>query len=183
MLSRSAPYSGKEGERAESLLGDAAVAKPQGKCIFCDGCGLTKEHVWADWLKPYLPKNVVNHQISRETIFPARSFHDVQLRSGSVQSGRLRIVCLSCNTGWMSVLQNNTKPILMPLILGHEFTLTRRAQTTLAAWIAMFSMVAEFIDKTGTRIAISASDRLYLKDNILAPPTMKVWVGYYERGK
>lgn len=157
------------------------MANPQGKCIFCDGYGLTKEHIWPKWLNPYLPKDVVNHEISFETIFPDRSIHETEIRSGSVQSGRVRRVCLSCNTGWMSKLQEDTKPILLPLILGQNSLLTRKSQSTLSAWIAMLTMVAEFLDKTGTRIAISPNDRLFLRTKLTAPPSMKIWIGYYEK--
>jgi hypothetical protein len=159
------------------------MSKPQGKCIFCDGYGLTKEHIWAKWLNPYLPKNVVNHKFFSETIFPERSVHNAKIQSGSAQSGRLRRVCLSCNTGWMSELQEQTKPILLPLILGQRSFLHRKAQSTLSAWIAMFVMVAEFLDKTGTRIAISSKDRLFLKTDLTAPSSMKVWIGCFERDK
>jgi hypothetical protein len=159
------------------------MSKPQGKCIFCGGHDLTKEHIWAKWLNPYLPKYIVNHTISFETIFPDRLVHETQLRSGSVQSGRLRRVCRSCNTGWMSNLQEETKPILLPLILGQNSNLHRKAQSILSSWIAMFAMVAEFLDKTETRVAISPEDRLFLKTNLTAPPNMKIWIGYYERDK
>jgi hypothetical protein len=159
------------------------MSKPQGKCIFCDGYGLTKEHIWAAWLNPYLPKNVVNHKFFSETIFPGRSVHETKIRSGSAQSGRLRRVCLSCNTGWMSKLQEQTKPILLPLILGQSSFLHRKAQSILSAWIAMFVMVAEFLDKTGTRVAISSEDRLFLRNNLRAPSNMKIWIGYFERVK
>ena len=159
------------------------MSKPQGKCIFCDAYGLTKEHIWAAWLNPYLPKNVVNHKFFSETIFPGRSVHETKIRSGSAQSGRLRRVCLSCNTGWMSKVQEQTKPILLPLILGQTSSLHRKAQTTLSTWIAMSVMVAEFLDKTGTRVAISSKDRLFLKNNLRAPSNMKIWIGHFERIK
>lgn len=159
------------------------MSKPQGKCIFCDGYGVTKEHIWAKWLNPYLPKNVINHEFASEVIFPDRSVHHTKIRSGSAQSGRLRRVCLSCNTGWMSELQKKTQPILLPLILGQTSVLHRKAQTTLSAWIAMFVMVAEFLDKTGTKVAISPKDRLFLKSDLVAPSNMKVWIGYFEKDK
>jgi hypothetical protein len=157
------------------------MSKPQGKCIFCNGYGVTKEHIWAKWLNPYLPKDIVNHEISFETIFPDRLVQETQIRSGSVQSGRVRRVCLSCNTGWMSDLQEQAKHTLLPLILGQSSALHRKAQTTLSSWIAMFVMVAEFLDKTGTRVAISPEDRLFLKNNLVAPPNMRVWIGYFEK--
>ena len=36
------------------------TAKPvesQGRCIFCGGTGLSKEHIWSDWLKSLIPRN------------------------------------------------------------------------------------------------------------------------------
>jgi hypothetical protein len=83
----------------------------------------------------------------------------------------------------MSKLQEKTKPILLPLILGQQSLLTKKSQTILAAWIAMFAMVAEFIDKSGTRIGISYEDRLFLKEKLFAPSSMKIFIGHYKKDK
>ena len=32
--------------------------KPPGRCIFCGKVGLTKEHMWADWLRSYIPREL-----------------------------------------------------------------------------------------------------------------------------
>jgi hypothetical protein len=44
----------------------------------------------------------------------------------------------------MSILQNDVKSILVPLLKGEKATLFKKPQATLASWIAMFTMVAEF---------------------------------------
>ena len=80
----------------------------------------------------------------------------MRTRSGEPQSGRLRVVCASCNNGWMSDLQQEAKPHLLPLIKGETYLLHRNDQKTLAAWIAMFAMVAEHVDK----IALAHRPRL-----------------------
>ena len=36
-------------------------SKAQGKCIFCGGEGLTKEHVWPNWIKSVLPRDSTEH--------------------------------------------------------------------------------------------------------------------------
>jgi len=38
-----------------------ATAAPSGRCIFCDQPGLTKEHLWPDWLKRFLPRKATDH--------------------------------------------------------------------------------------------------------------------------
>jgi hypothetical protein len=159
------------------------MAAPQKRCIFCNGLGVTKEHIWAEWLNPYLPKSIVNHEIYSETIFPDRTEATIKKRSGSPQSGRIRRVCRCCNNGWMSLLQEDTKPILLPLVLGEVSSLHKNNQSKLAAWIAMFTMVSEFIDKTETRIGIPATERLFLKEKQIVPPNWKKWIGNYRSEK
>jgi len=133
---------------------------------------------------PYLPKTkAVNHGLSSETIFPDRSETKVLKRSGEPQSGRLRIACVSCNTGWMSRLQTATKPILIPLIKGERVVLHRKAQSTLATWIAMFTMVAEYMSKDETKIGVPFSDRQWLKDEQTVPPNWKIWIANYHGGR
>jgi hypothetical protein len=127
------------------------MSKPQGKCIFCDGYGLTKEHIWAKWLNPYLPKNVVNHKFFSE-------IYTLDDQCIKLKSGQARRRAGASVAG-------------------------QRAQSMLSAWIAMFVMVAEFLDKTGIGVAISPKDRLFVKANLAAPPSMKIWIGYYERDK
>jgi len=146
------------------------------------GSPVTKEHMWANWLKPYLPRAMLNYESYSEMIYPTHSEIKITKKAGDPQSGRIRCVCAPCNNGWMSVRQSETKPILIPLLRGESFSLHRRAQTTLAAWIAMFTMVAEFLDQTGTRIEVLPADRIWLKENQTVPKNWKIWLANYERG-
>jgi hypothetical protein len=77
-----------------------------GRCIFCGGRGLTKEHVWPKWLRGALDPSITTprHFYSTSGFGRRRSYTH---RSGSIESRRMRIVCERCNTGWMSRLQNN----------------------------------------------------------------------------
>ena len=150
-------------------------------CIFCGKSGVTKEHVWADWLDPYLMTGVVNHGRMSGTIYRTHAVREVKKQSGSSQSGRVRVVCRECNNGWMSVLQNEAKPILVPLLKGEKTILHRKAQSILAAWIAMFTMVAEFQSRTPRKVAISPAHRRHLMDRRMVPSDWKIWIGYYER--
>lgn len=102
-------------------------------------------------------------------------------QSGEPHSGSLRCVCGACNNGWMSKLQSDAKPILLPLLNGEPFRLFRRQQTILAAWITMFTIVSEFRDRTGMQIAIPPADGRWLKERLDAPKGWKIWIGLYER--
>jgi len=132
---------------------------------------------------PYLPKkNVLNHEIRSEVIFPEKTDVKTITRSGEPQSGRLTIACEACNTGWMHDLQDAARPILIPLIKGERYSLHRKAQATLAAWMTMFTMVAEYMTKDPTKVGASPEDRRYLKENLAVPPNWKIWIANYEGG-
>jgi hypothetical protein len=121
-----------------------------------------------------------HHEVYSEVIHPDRREIEIKRRTGEPQSGALRIACADCNNGWMSRLQSATKPILLPLIAGEKIVLPRNDMTTLAAWIAMFTMVAEFMDKSGVRIGIPYSDRQWLKAHKTPPPkNWKIWIALY----
>jgi hypothetical protein len=156
------------------------MARPQRFCIFCGGAGLTREHVWADWLKKYVPKDMPKHTALFAIVHPTHSEPTRKKRSGDLQSRRLRIVCKSCNTGWMSKLQEKTKPNLLPLIQGEVTAFDVSAQSLLASWIAMFVMVAEHFNPY--TVTTPQAQRSYLLDTGKAPAeNWKIWIGDFER--
>ena len=94
-------------------------------CPFCDNQQeLTREHVWPGWYSRYLQErgatltgDIVSHN-SIELTVP---------------------VCRSCNNTWMSVLEKDTRPLLMAMAdagTGRKLpiSLTPAQQTQLATW-------------------------------------------------
>jgi hypothetical protein len=137
------------------------IPKPRRVCIFCGRPGLTKEHMWADWLRNYIPRERQEHRVGSTNISLAQHEDSVQdrieRRSGDPHSRRIRCVCRECNNGWMSQLQEAAKPFLVPMLTGQKVALYESGKTTLASWAAMFVMVAEQVDQT--KVAISAVER------------------------
>jgi hypothetical protein len=165
------------------LLADLVMAKksqPRGRCIFCRRTGLSKEHVWADWLKNYIPRTMKTHTRFSAIVHPAHSEPRRKTKQGDPHTSKLRVVCENhCNNGWMSRLQNAAKPYLLPLIKGEVTALDEKAQRIIATWAAMAVMVAEYFDRY--KVAISATERKYLWKNQRPPPNWKIWIGHYER--
>jgi hypothetical protein len=121
---------------------------------------MSKEHIFPEWMHRYLPKTrLPNHDHKLELIRRARPEVELRKRSGEPYAGRLRIVCKACYNGWMSALQERTKPILIPLMEGSSERLNRESQTVLAAWVAMFVMVAEFGGNDPLFVASTDEDR------------------------
>lgn len=155
-----------------------------GKCIFCPFEGrLTREHIWADWLRAYIPRVEQNYDVGNVTLYkPGTAPAEVKekLVGGDPHSRRVKCVCKACNIGWMSTLQEAAKPIVVPLLTGEDIKLGRKEQRILAAWIAMAIMCSEFGDPT--RVAISQDDRDILYRHHVPPrPNWRIWIGRYRR--
>jgi hypothetical protein len=147
-----------------------------GHCIFCGAPGLTHEHIWADWLKNYIPRDQPYHTVRKADISPYETEQaSVKRQTGDFHSRRIYCVCKPCNTGWMSHLQELVRPYLAPMLLGQTIALHRRAQTTLSAWSAMMIMVAEYVQRD--KIAIPQSDRAFLREHKKPPNHWRIWIG------
>jgi hypothetical protein len=97
----------------------------------------SKEHVSPEWLLAYL-------DVREEAITPTR----FSVKSGKpvvVDTRRHRMdsllagdVCTPCNTGWMSDLETETKPLLTSLITSDRVVVELRPEerATLARWTA-----------------------------------------------
>lgn len=97
-------------------------------CVFCGATPLTKEHTLPRWLKSALPPG------------GSRALHIRETESTRVQhvasalEATVKIVCASCNNGWMNRLENEVRPFLPDLINGRAVTLTPEDQRALASW-------------------------------------------------
>ena len=150
-------------------------------CIFCGRTDMSREHVWADWLRNYIPKNMSCYSSLLAVAYPTHTEFKKQKISGDIQGRKLRVVCEQhCNNGWMSRLQERAKPYVLPLVLGEATALGAAAQGIVAAWIAMTITVAEYFDPS--KAAVSPTQRRYLCRNQAVPPNWKIWIGHYVRG-
>jgi hypothetical protein len=156
------------------------MARASKYCIYCGDSPTTREHIWADWLRQYIPKTNINHTASESLINPDLSAdRTAKLWAGDPRSRRVQIVCGPCNHHWMSELQKAAKPILIPLILGQATILSKDQQQILAAWAAMTMISAEYLYPH--RATTSVTDRRWLFKHKLAPRNFRIWIGDYER--
>ncbi len=157
------------------------MARPQRFCIFCGGSRLSREHIWPDWLRNYVPRDMTSHTQGHAVIGKLGTTTKAKTLSGDPRSRRLRVVCESCNNGWMSQLQERIKPILVPLLKGESVRLRRSAQIALATWSTMFAMVAEYVFPDSV-VSPPRELRLF-KDNQHPLDNWQFWIGRYVRGR
>jgi hypothetical protein len=158
------------------------MSKPRKHCIFCNGFGMSKEHIWGDWLKRHvktLPKHSLGTLIVNRPGTPDVS--NVQVRAGDPLRSRVRVVCESCNNTWLSAVQDTAKPLLIPMLDGRTCVLGRDKQQALATWIAMATMTSEFLLHEKTQISVSQVDRDWLWQKHNPPPDWRIWIGHYRR--
>lgn len=164
-------------------MNDLIMSKPAGKCVFCGGARLTKEHIWSDWLKNVIPASDAHIQFRTYTAFE----HEARVafvrpyldgRQGSQNQRKLRNVCLACNGGWMHDIVDLAKPPAEKIVRGEHIVLSARDQINVATWITISSIMAEFTDvKTQ---AIPASERIRLKSLKAPLDNWTISVGRYE---
>lgn len=155
------------------------VTKVRG-CIFCGRSPLTKEHIWADWLRPFLPDEASEYSVLNARTFLDRSEFQQSVRPQNIHQWQVRCVCADCNNGWMSQLQCEAKHVVVRLLQGERFALTVDDQGILAAWIAMATMAGDAGCREGR--AVAPSDCEFLMRTKGPPPNWRIAIGDFERG-
>jgi hypothetical protein len=152
--------------------------KPGKLCLFCNGKGMSKEHFWPDWVGPYLKKHEEN--TFTNDLLIAHGKNPVELKQRRVQPGnlftkKLRVVCVKCNTGWMSRFEGEVKPILLTFLENRSIVLDTAAQEKLAQWVVMKVLVSEH--SGGDKIVTPKSDlnAFYLQRKF--PENFRVFIG------
>lgn len=105
----------------------------------------SREHILPQWLHPYIemPGVSLEHRAVNEE--GARL-----LRSHDLKSFALNSICTRCNNGWMSRLEMEVKPILLPLISGERSSqsLSADERTVLACWAFKTAFMILSVQKT-----------------------------------
>lgn len=96
---------------------------------------------------------------------------------GEHRSRGLKVVCTRCNNGWMSVLQRNAKPALLPFLRRQAYAPNRQQQRVLANWITMFSMVFDRADLPTS--AVDQRQRTHFMTSKSPPKHWMSWVADY----
>ena len=151
----------------------------QGKCIFCSGSSLSKEHIWPKWSHPLLDKlgvaGIANvSELTKGRVGRVIS-HAIKERQGPTYNRRLRVVCETCNNVWMGSFEGTLKPILTPLICGELGTLDASKQKLVAQWAVLKTMVNEQTEKDEE--VFTEQQRREFMANRTIPSSTVVWIG------
>jgi hypothetical protein len=99
-------------------------------------------------------------------------------KPGVPSSKKIRAVCKKCNETWMSNIEEISKPVLTPLILGEKITLSVDDQQIIATWLALKTIIGDQDDQKTSSIHTESHNIFY--QTRLALDGWKIWIGHYE---
>ncbi|MFZ0229305.1 MAG: hypothetical protein WAL41_20710 [Mycobacterium sp.] len=149
------------------------------RCVFCGSTSnLTREHVLPDWLKdigldlaPSLHQSAPLDRVPRQW-------------SSTPFNTTVKLVCASCNNGWLSSLESSARPVLTPLIRGESRHLPSDDQALIAKWTCKTTLVSLLVtsaqDRGGDGVPPSEYTKLYEQRERVEPlPFSQYWIGSY----
>ncbi len=160
------------------MASDHPTEGTAGRCIFCGGLNVTKEHIWSRWIASFLPATRNDERTEVMSTFVRMTEPvgrpKVTNRCGSTFTKTVRVVCAGCNNGWMNQLETLVAPILKPMMTSQPHTIHATALLTLVQWLTMKFMVAEHSQRS--EAVTQASDRIDFMRRRKIPINMRIWI-------
>jgi hypothetical protein len=144
---------------------------------------MSKEHFWPKWAGQIVSNPQSKSYVSElhtSSGYPATPVHPPlqRKRNGDLSTLKLRVVCRSCNNGWMSRAEQGAKPHLLALIAGTQSKMGPDAQRAVAAWIAMKVIVAEH-DQPETALTPLPDREALMREPSMPPDYFVIRIGIH----
>lgn len=121
------------------------------ECIFCGSQDLSREHIYSKWIFKILEINKKSFKPSFHNLLRSNENGTSDKMTSNVSDGReirfdnftIKLVCKSCNNGWMSELENKIK-VILPKLLSSESEIdqvTAEEGLLLSQWSILKSML------------------------------------------
>ncbi|MFK4694207.1 hypothetical protein [Streptomyces pristinaespiralis] len=135
-------------------------------CVFCGAPANSREHVIPQWISRSVLE--ANPGIDQNTVVLAGDGQAVRDFTHRFGESAVKIVCATCNNGWMNGLEEAVRAFLIPLILsdgGTVVVLDRQQQADLAAWVMKTLMMFSYQLPKEDHQAIPPADYTHLYRN------------------
>lgn len=161
------------------------------KCIFCDGLGLSRQHVVPDWMSPFLGEVETVRQAKSMMLLGVSSQSDEMViipdvpvfKNYGTLFGQLKykVVCVVCNGGWISQIEQESIPWLSPMLAGERFEVPSDKIKLLSVALALIAIMHEFSDEPDRRIVTNKQLKYIMRSKCL-PSGWYVAIGVMEDG-
>lgn len=146
---------------------------------------MSEEHIWPQWMHDILPDST--HYIEERYNYPASTEVNRRIgsllqreRQGAPKTKRLPVVCVPCNSGWMSRLEGAVAPFFSPMIQNSFAAISASRRRLLTQWFVLKTMVIEHDRSMGLKVAEivhPAADRSDFMNHAQIPPGFRLWLG------
>lgn len=137
---------GAPGTRRESPRGtilDVSTSRRQVRCIMCGRVGpRSVEDVFPLWLAAAVG-GLGPFYTTESTQMKGQEESSRERKTGSLANVKVKNVCHSCNTGWMSRLENDVKDLILAMVSDQSVTLDSHEQRHLAAWCQLKALTLD----------------------------------------
>jgi hypothetical protein len=143
-------------------------------CLFCNARATTREHVLPRWARSALAATEPEPIRQLITIGTQRPIE--RERMTLLFGDTAKVVCATCNNGWMSRLEASTRAIMIPMIRDEATLLDRNAQRILASWALKTANVADHAQGDDWRHTPMEAERRHLAECGEPSANVLVWL-------
>jgi hypothetical protein len=142
------------------------------ECAFCPAsANITLEHLWSEWIGKALKAYDITNRRKTE------SGEVISWRTQGMNAAA-KAVCETCNGGWMSELENASKPILEDMIVRCKpVTLSPRDIATIAAVTFKNMVVADYMKSSDRPPFFTRQERWLFRESLTLPNGLQMWFG------
>ena len=142
------------------------------ECAFCPAtANLTAEHIISEWIEDLFPgKSTVKYKDGRGRI--------AEWDTEKID-WKARVVCASCNNGWMSDIEaQRAKPVLTPLITGEQIwiPITQETARSIAIFAFKTAVVMDHAYRRNEEPWFPSRLRYGFRENQSIPSGLEMWM-------
>jgi hypothetical protein len=144
------------------------------KCIFCNNTELSNEHIWPRWVRRLASSDLSKKRSEREVKFQDGILSETKKeKGGSVLESVSRSVCKTCNSGWMSQIEDEVSKLYKDM-KNKSIILKKDNMHLLSLWIAVKLCIIECITSVSI---IQQCDRNDIYRNRIIAGNWQIWIG------
>jgi hypothetical protein len=107
---------------------------------------------------------------------------EVHERPGRLFTLKNRVVCRSCNNGWMSKVESDAKPIILKMTEEKSCKISQEEIRTFCFWVAMKVVTAEHAERGEPLEVTPPYERLLMMEQREMPSYFNVFIGTHSTG-
>ena len=153
------------------------------RCLFWDAAGITKAHVFAkSWTGLFdEPSDAREHEVVHRYVDPSTG-KQREIKRAKTFALVSRKVCGTCNSGWLSQLEERVRPIMAAFARNVPMILNSDEQADVALWATVASLIAMSMDPEAWEFADpTLSQEVYSTKR--PTPGMDIWLGANAHGE